>query len=109
MTGTQSPTAFQKAIGEITGTVRAFVHSPRAMWGVNVPYFLEGIAYFGVLMTGLYAGWFLQHYCPAEGAKHTEQMWLIYACIAMVSPVALLLTRRWLRQGAAKTESVGGR
>lgn len=59
-------------------------------------------------MTGLYAGWFLQHYCPAEGAKHTEQMWLIYACIAMISPVALLLTRRWLRQGSAKTQTAGG-
>jgi POT family proton-dependent oligopeptide transporter len=59
-------------------------------------------------MTGLYAGWFLQHYCPAAGPKHTEGMWLIYACVAMVSPVALLLTRRWLRQGVAKTGSAGG-
>lgn len=54
-------------------------------------------------LTGLYAGWFLQRFCPAEGAKHTEQMWLIYACIAMVSPVALLLTRKWLRQKAARS------
>jgi POT family proton-dependent oligopeptide transporter len=52
------------------------------------------------LLTGLYAGWFLQNYCPAEGAKQTETMWLIYACIAMVSPIALLLTQRWLRAGA---------
>lgn len=52
-------------------------------------------------LTGMYAGWFLQRFCPAEGARHTEQMWLIYALIAMVSPVALLLTRAWLRKGAA--------
>jgi MFS family permease len=53
------------------------------------------------LLTGLYAGWFLHHYCPAEGVRNTEQMWLIYAFIAMVSPVALFLTRNWLR--AART------
>jgi len=54
-------------------------------------------------LTGLYAGWFLQHYCPADGAKHTEQMWLIYAAIAMVTPLALLLTRKWLRQSTGRT------
>jgi hypothetical protein len=27
-------------------------------------------------------------------------MWLIYACIAMISPIALLLARRWLRTGS---------
>jgi POT family proton-dependent oligopeptide transporter len=51
-------------------------------------------------LTGLYAGWFLQRYCPAGGTPHTERMWLIYAFIAMVSPVALFLTRNWLRAGA---------
>ena len=50
------------------------------------------------LLTGLYAGWFLQHYCPAGGPYRTERMWLIYALIAMVSPVALFLTRGWLRR-----------
>jgi len=55
-------------------------------------------------LTGLYAGFFLQRFCPAQGDKHTEQMWLIYALIAMVSPVALILTRKWLRQGAQGAE-----
>jgi MFS family permease len=49
-------------------------------------------------LTGLYAGWFLQHYCPAGGPYRTERMWLIYAVIAMFSPVALFLTRGWLRR-----------
>ncbi len=52
------------------------------------------------LITGLYAGWFLQRFCPAEGPQSTEQMWLIFACLAMVSPVALLATRRWLARNA---------
>jgi len=54
-------------------------------------------------LTGMYAGWFLQRFCPAEGVRHSEQMWLIYALIAMVSPVALLLTRSWLRGGTARS------
>ena len=29
----------------------------------------------------------------------TSRMWLIYGFIAMVSPVALILARRWLRRG----------
>ena len=52
------------------------------------------------LLTGLYAGWFLQRYCPADGPRDTATMWLIYACIAMVSPIALFLTRNWLRGGS---------
>jgi proton-dependent oligopeptide transporter, POT family len=52
------------------------------------------------LLTGLYAGWFLQRYCPAQGPQQTGKMWLFYALIAMVSPLALLLARNWLRRGA---------
>ena len=60
------------------------------------------------LLTGMYAGWFLQRFCPAEGAKHTEQMWLIYAFIAMVTPVTLFLTRNWLRAGAKSAGAQAG-
>jgi len=62
------------------------------------------------LVTGLYAGWFLQRFCPADGPKATDRMWLVYAFIAMVSPVALFLTRKWLRRPEAATavESGGG-
>jgi MFS family permease len=58
------------------------------------PWFLTKV------LTGFYAGWFLTHYCPAKGPQHTSMMWLIYACIAMISPIALLLARRWLRTGS---------
>ena len=51
------------------------------------------------MITGFYAGWFLARYCPAEGIKHTESMWLIYACIAMVSPIVLWLVRKWAGAG----------
>ncbi len=60
------------------------------------------------LLTGLYAGWFLQHYCPAQGPQQTGRMWLIYAFIAMLSPVALFLTRNWLRGGVKAAGTPAG-
>lgn len=63
------------------------------------PWFLTKI------ITSLYSGWFLMHYCPAgvpPEALRTEQMWLIYGLIAMISPVALLLARRWMGKGLEK-------
>lgn len=63
-------------------------------------------------LTGLYAGWFLSRYCPAGGPLLTERMWLIHAAVAMVTPIALLLARGWLRAGlrpaAAETTNPGG-
>src|SRR3990172_7256509 len=35
-----------KELGE---TFRAFFKAPKALWGINVPYVLEGLVYFGVL------------------------------------------------------------
>jgi len=55
-----------KELGETMG---AFVKAPRALWGVNIPYVLEGLVYFGILtilgkfcsenikMTDIQAGW----------------------------------------------------
>ena len=37
------------ALGELGTTVRAFIWAPRALWGLYLPYLIEGIAYFGVL------------------------------------------------------------
>jgi dipeptide/tripeptide permease len=48
------------------------------------------------LITSLYAGWFLQEYCPKVGPLRTERMWLIYALIAVSSTLLLLAARGWL-------------
>ncbi len=34
---------------EITQPFIDLVHSPRALWGINLPYFFEGMCYFGIL------------------------------------------------------------
>jgi MFS family permease len=54
------------------------------------PWFLTKV------ITSFYSGWFLENFCPKDGALHTETMWLIYGCIAMASPVLLILAGRWL-------------
>lgn len=48
------------------------------------------------LLTGMYSGWFLSHFCPAEGAQDTRTMWAIYAGIAILSAVGLLLAKGWI-------------
>jgi len=72
--------------------------APKNMTGIYMgigqfPWFLTKI------ITGLYSGWFLTQYCPQDtpsSEMNTEMMWLIYAFIAIISPVALLLARRWM-------------
>ncbi|MFH1530763.1 MAG: MFS transporter [Pseudomonadota bacterium] len=54
------------------------------------PWFLTKV------ITGLYSGYFLSQYCPMVGPQDTQTMWLFYALIAMVSPVALWMARGWM-------------
>jgi dipeptide/tripeptide permease len=44
----------------------------------------------------IYSGWFLENYCPQEGALDTEAMWLIYGAIAMGSTLLLVLAKGWM-------------
>lgn len=50
-------------------------------------------------ITASYSGWFLANYCPAEGELKTGQMWLIYALIAVATPVLLILAKNWAGKG----------
>jgi len=53
-------------------------------------------------VTGLYSGYFVATYIPKPETglpTNTEVMWLIYALIAMISPVALILARKWMVAG----------
>jgi POT family proton-dependent oligopeptide transporter len=75
--------------------------APKEMTGIYMgigqfPWFLTKV------ITSLYSGWFLMHYCPAgvpAEQMHTESMWLIYGIIAMMSPIGLFLAQRWMRLG----------
>jgi len=57
----------------------------------QLPWFLTK-----ALVPWLYSGWMMDRYCPADGPKNTEFMWLIFGCIAISSTVMLLLARGWI-------------
>jgi proton-dependent oligopeptide transporter, POT family len=48
-----------------------------------------------VLVPLLYSGWMLEKYCPPEGIKNPQAMWLVFGFIAMISSLLLLLAKPW--------------
>jgi len=75
--------------------------APKGMTGIYMgigqfPWFLTKV------VTSIYAGWFLMHYCPANvppSQLNTQSMWLIYGFIAILSPTGLLLAKNWMIKG----------
>lgn len=75
--------------------------APKGMTGIYMglgqfPWFLTKV------VTSMYSGWFLMNYCPDDTALEslrTQEMWLIYGGIAMISPIALILARSWMVKG----------
>ena len=57
----------------------------------QLPWFLTK-----VLVPLLYSGWMMSTYCPAEGVQSTGTMWFWFGCIAISSPIMLILARNWL-------------
>jgi POT family proton-dependent oligopeptide transporter len=57
------------------------------------------------MITSMYSGYVIARYCPKPGLglpMRTGTMWLFYAFIAMVSPVALVLARKWMAKGMTR-------
>jgi MFS family permease len=48
------------------------------------------------LIVPLYSGTLIAKYVPAEGFKNPEKLWLISACIAMLSTIILISARGWI-------------
>lgn len=58
---------------------------------------LAGIPWFlAKFTTGLYSGTMLRIFIPPAGPQDTSTLWLIYAIIACVSPLGLILAKKWL-------------
>jgi proton-dependent oligopeptide transporter, POT family len=55
--------------------------------------------------TGIYSGYVLEAFVPKEGPQRTGTMWLIYGFVALLSPLSLVLARKWLRSGMAEKKS----
>ncbi len=81
--------------------------APKNMTGIYMgigqfPWFLTKI------ITAMYSGWFLMRYCPegvAPEMMNTERMWFIYGLIAIVSPITLILAKKWMGKGLEKNHS----
>ncbi|HEX3074324.1 MAG TPA: MFS transporter, partial [Ignavibacteriales bacterium] len=82
--------------------------APKGMTGIYMgigqfPWFLTKV------ITSLYSGWFLMTYAP-DGVPpeqmNTETMWLIYGFIAIVSPISLLIAKKWMMKGFAEKSKV---
>ena len=77
--------------------------APKNMTGIYMgigqfPWFLTKV------ITSIYSGWFLMNYCPVDtpvDQLNTETMWLVYAFIAISSPIALILAKGWMGKGMA--------
>jgi len=49
------------------------------------------------LLIGTFSGTLLARYCPAEGERHSEIMWLFVALTASIAPIGLLALQRFIR------------
>jgi len=67
-----------------------------AMSLANFPWFVTKS------MAGLYSGWMLQTFVPHTGAAQPERIWLVYAAVALLTPISLALCRPWLEQMRSK-------
>lgn len=59
----------------------------------NFPWFIAKTT------TGFYSGFVLERFCPKEGPQNTEAMWLVYGLIATITPIGLVIARRWVMKG----------
>jgi hypothetical protein len=72
--------------------------APKGKTGAYVAY--ANIPWFMVkFLAGTYTGLMMERYCPDGGPFNTETMWLIYALVAVSSPIGLLIGRNWVTKG----------
>lgn len=56
-----------------------------------LPYF------FAKFMVGSISGFLLARYCPAEGPRDSQMIWLIVGLMALLSPIGLIVFRRYIQ------------
>ncbi len=75
--------------------------APKGMTGLYMgvgqfPWFLTKV------ITGFYSGWFLSQYVPLDTLPedmNSEMLWFIYGLIAIISPIGLILAKKWMIKG----------
>ena len=56
---------------------------------------------------GMFSGHLLESYCPETGPRDSGTLWLIIALTTMITPVGLILLRRYIRIQEAGRENQG--
>lgn len=56
------------------------------------------------LLIGTFSGTLLATYCPAQGERHSETMWLFVAIFASIAPVGLIALKKFIRVREAGRE-----
>jgi proton-dependent oligopeptide transporter, POT family len=61
---------------------------------------LAGIPWFLAKMTtGFYSGLMIEKFIPQNGPQDSGTMWFFYALIAMISPIGLMIGKKWVEKG----------
>ncbi len=68
---TATPEPTPSPLREMTQPFIDLVHAPRALWGINVTYFLEGLVYFGML------GYLAMYFNESVGLGDVEAGWMV--------------------------------
>jgi proton-dependent oligopeptide transporter, POT family len=72
-----------EAFSELGQTLVAFVKAPKALWGINIPYVMEGLVYFGILTI-------LGKYCSENVQLSDQQASWVYSGVTAGITLAML-------------------
>ena len=79
-------TRFLEYVADIAPVNRVGIY----MGIATIPWFLAKT------LTSFYSGSMLEIFVPVDGPQRPGTMWLIYGVVALISPVGLILARKWL-------------
>jgi MFS family permease len=96
------------SVGEVFWTPRLYEYTaaiaPKGQEGSYMS--LSYLPFFvAKLFAGGLSGLLLTRYCPASGPRHPQTMWLIIALMAMITPIGLVVLRRFIQVQEAGRES----
>jgi dipeptide/tripeptide permease len=88
------------SVGEVFWTPRLYEYTaaiaPKGQEGSYMS--LSYLPFFvAKLFAGALSGVLLTRYCPAVGPRHSQTMWLFIALMAMITPIGLVLLRRFIQ------------
>lgn len=76
------------AVNELKDTFIAFIKAPKALWGINIPYIIEGLVYFGILTI-------LGKYSSENLGLTDAQSGLVYSFVTGGITFAMLVLGGW--------------